>query len=92
MTSPSHFVAQKPTSDQGGLTVEVCKSHTIRHTPGIGILRKSDQFGAEATTYRTRNRRDEHPLPRRDSNPRFQQSSSYKSMPDTSRPPGSADT
>jgi len=37
MTRP-YFVAQKSTSDQGRLTIEVSKSHTIRHAPGRDTL------------------------------------------------------
>jgi hypothetical protein len=37
MTSP-YFVAQTPTSNQGRLTIEVSKLHTIRHAPGRNTL------------------------------------------------------
>jgi hypothetical protein len=57
------------------LTVEVSRSHTIRHTHTrpLWLLWTSDQLVAESVTYTT-NTRVEHPYPQGDSNPRSQQS------------------
>ena len=49
-------VAQQPNSGPGRLTVDVSRSHTIRHIHSLGLLRPSDQLVAEAATYTTHNK------------------------------------
>jgi hypothetical protein len=49
-------VTQQPKLGLGHLTVEVSRSHTIRHTQPVRLLWKSDQLTAETATYTTCNR------------------------------------
>jgi hypothetical protein len=52
-------LALQPKSGLGHLTVEVSRSHTIRHTHPIGLLLTSDQLIAEVATYTTQNKHKE---------------------------------
>jgi len=81
----SSSMVQQPRSDLGHLTVEVPRSHKIRHTQPAGLLLTNAQPVEENPAYTT-NTRDKHPSPQRDSNPRSQQSSGRRTTPETARP------
>ena len=51
--SRAFSLAQQPNSGPGRPTFEVYKSHTIRHTHLVGLVRTSDQLVAESAIHRT---------------------------------------
>ena len=85
-------MAQQPPGGQGLLFIDDSWSHS--DTPHlIGLLRKSDQPGAENSTFQhTTLTRDRHPCPLWDSNPQSQHASGHRTTPQTARALGSAIT
>ena len=81
----SSSMVQQPRSDLGHLTVEVPRSHTIRHTQPVGLLLTNVEPVEEDPAYTT-NTTDKQPSPQRHSNPRSQQSSGRRTTPWTARP------
>jgi hypothetical protein len=58
ITSLSFSDAQQPKSGRCHLIVEVSRSHTIRRTHAVELLRTSDKPVAEAATHTTHNKQD----------------------------------
>jgi hypothetical protein len=78
-------LALEPKSGLGRLTVDVSRSHTVRHTRPVGLLPLQMSL---PTKHRT-STGNEHPYPQRDSNSPAHQSSGPIPTPYTTWPPGS---
>jgi hypothetical protein len=73
------FVGLEPKSGLGRLTVDVSRSHTIRHTNPIELIPSHRPLPTQHKT----STRGEHPYPQRDSNPPAHQSSVRRPAPST---------
>jgi len=81
-------MALEPKSGTGRFSVEVYRSHTIRHThthTHLAWLLWTSGHPKPLPTQHTTNKTDERPYPQRHSNPR---SSYFRPTPSTARPPG----
>jgi hypothetical protein len=83
------FVPQQPYLEMSCLTVEVSRSHTVRHTTLCrtslqeGSARRRDMYQTNTTFPR-----DRHPCIRRESKPQFQPVSVRRPTPWSARPQG----
>ena len=53
VTLTAHILWRKANCDLGCLTLEIYRSHTVRHIHSVGLLWTSDQSITQAATYKT---------------------------------------
>jgi hypothetical protein len=83
-------IGQQPLVGHGVFIIETSQSHSD-NLHSIGLLWTSDQPDARTSVWqRTTLKRERHPYPRRDSNPKFQHASGCRHTPYAARPLWSA--